>query len=190
MNESALYADWQHRISVHNDEQAFISLYRHFRHKLEKFACSICHSKEDAEDIVEDVFVRVWLRRRSLDQVLNLRLYLYIATRNFSLNYNKINIRNAHLDLENLKIEVSDIAADPHRQLTDQELLSAINRVVQDLPPKCKAIYKLVKEDGLRHREVAEILHLSPKTIENQLAIAIKRIGTAIGRPNHLPEKK
>ncbi len=182
MNESAFFADWQHRIAVHNDEDAFLSLYKHFRHKLEKFAYSICHSKEDSEDIVEDVFVRIWTRRKSLDQVYNLKLYLYIATRNFSLNYSKYNIRNAHLDVDSLKIEITDITPDPHQQLIDHELADNINKVVAELPPKCKAIYKLVKEDGLKHKEVAEILHLSPKTVENQLAIAIKRISTVIGR--------
>ncbi|MCU0389420.1 MAG: RNA polymerase sigma-70 factor [Chitinophagaceae bacterium] len=182
MNESALFADWQHRIAVDDDAQAFLELYRYFRQRLVKFAYSICHVKEDAEDIVEDVFVRIWVRRKSLDQVLNLKLYLYVATRNFSLNNIKLKERTAHLDLDNLKIEISDIHSDPHQHMIDLELAEKIHNTINELPPKCKAIYKLIKEDGLRYKEVAEILHLSPKTVENQLAIAIKRIAVSIGK--------
>jgi RNA polymerase sigma-70 factor (ECF subfamily) len=139
---------------------------------------------------VEDVFLKIWSRRKTLDQVTNLKLYLYIATRNFSINYCKLNKRNEHFDPYNLKIELKDIAPDPHQQLLNAELAKLINETVNNLPPNCKVIYKLVKEDGLRHKEVAEILHLSSKTVENQLAIAVKRMALAIGREKKASEKK
>jgi RNA polymerase sigma-70 factor (ECF subfamily) len=182
MNESAHFSEWQHRISVADDQEAFLMLYRYFKHRLEKFAYSICHSREDSQDIVEDVFVRIWSRRKTLDQILNLKLYLYIATRNFSLNYLKANNRNAHIDIEALKTDIEDITPNPQQKVLDKELLARINNTVNSLPPRCKAIYKLVKEDGLRHKEVAELLQVSRKTVENQIAIAIKRIAVAIGR--------
>ena len=55
-----------------------------------------------------------------------------------------------------------------------------ISNAIEQLPPRCKIIYKLIKEDGLRYKEVAEILDISIKTIDNQLAIALKKISTAI----------
>jgi RNA polymerase sigma-70 factor (family 1) len=189
MNDSAHFSDWQHRIAVADDEDAFLHLYRYFKQRLEKFAYSICHSREDAEDIVEDVFVRIWTKRRTLDQVHNLKLYLYVATRNFSLNYCRVRQRNAHLDIEDLKIEFLDISIDPQQQMVDAEQVRLLNETVQHLPNKCKIIFKLVKEDGLKQKEVAELLHLTPKTIENQLAIAIKRLALALGRkPRSVPK--
>jgi RNA polymerase sigma factor (sigma-70 family) len=60
------------------------------------------------------------------------------------------------------------------------DMISRINRAIDNLPPKCKTIFRLVKEDNLKYREVAEILNISSKTVENQLAIALRKIGTAV----------
>ncbi len=189
MNEAAQYAQWQHRIAVSDDEDAFLHLYRHFKPRLEKFAYSICHVKEDAEEIVEDVFVRLWVKRKTLDQVQNLKLYLYVATRNFSLNYLRVNQRNAHLVIDDLRVEIQDITPDPEQLMSNAERITQINYAIGELPNRCKVIFKLVKEDGLKQREVAELLHLSPKTVENQLAIAIKRLALAIGRKTTKQQK-
>lgn len=189
MNDSAHFSEWQHRIAVADDQEAFLLLYKYFKKRLEKFAYSICHSKEDAEEIVEDVFVRIWIRRTTLDQILNLKVYLYIATRNFCLNFLKSKSRNSYLDPDNLKTELEDITPNPQQQLLNKEIVEVLNKSVAMLPPKCKAIYKLIKEDGLKHKEVAEILHLSPKTIENQLTIAIKKIVNSINQYELAKEK-
>jgi RNA polymerase sigma-70 factor (ECF subfamily) len=60
------------------------------------------------------------------------------------------------------------------------EMMNRVQKAVNDLPPRCQLIFKLVKEDGLKYREVADLLHVSVKTVENQMAIAIKKIGLAI----------
>ena len=60
------------------------------------------------------------------------------------------------------------------------EMMNRVQKAINDLPPRCQLIFKLIKEDGLKYREVADLLHLSLKTIENQMAIAIRKIGLAI----------
>ena len=60
------------------------------------------------------------------------------------------------------------------------EMMNRVQKAINDLPPRCQLIFKLIKEDGLKYREVAELLNLSIKTIENQMAIAIRKIGLAI----------
>ncbi|HSK13963.1 MAG TPA: sigma-70 family RNA polymerase sigma factor, partial [Phnomibacter sp.] len=129
-----------------------------------------------------------WTRRKALDQVQNLKLYLYVATRNFSLNYCRDRQKHAHLDLDQMKIDLKELSIDPETRILDMEQLRLMNDAVQQLPNRCKVIFKLVKEDGLKQKEVAELLHLAPKTIENQLAIAIKRLAQAIGR--EMPQNK
>jgi len=59
-------------------------------------------------------------------------------------------------------------------------MLALIQRAIDQLPPQCRLIFKLAKEDGLKYREVAEILNISIKTVENQLAIAVQKIGMAV----------
>jgi RNA polymerase sigma-70 factor (ECF subfamily) len=182
MIDPAQIAILQHRLAVYDDQQAFIKLFRHFQPALKKFAYSICQNREDSEEIVEDVFIRIWMKRRTLDQVHNLKLYLYLATRNFSLNY----CRNKHisheLNIDEMKIEFQSLLPDPHQQLLTLEIQVQIAKAIEELPHRCKVIFKLVKEDGLKQKDVAELLHLSLKTVENQLAIAVKRIALAIGK--------
>ena len=64
--------------------------------------------------------------------------------------------------------------------LISVEIIQRINKAINDLPPKCRLIFKLVKEDGLKYKEVAELLHLNLKTVENQLGIALKKIHQAV----------
>jgi RNA polymerase sigma factor (sigma-70 family) len=64
--------------------------------------------------------------------------------------------------------------------LLTAEMRNRIQQAVNQLPPRCKIIFKLIKEDGLKYREVAEILNLSVKTVDNQLATALRKIGNAI----------
>ena len=64
----------------------------------------------------------------------------------------------------------------PEDLMITAELISQINKAINELPTKCRLIFKLVKEDGLKYKEVAELLHLSKKTVENQVGIALKKI--------------
>jgi len=180
MNEAAHIADLQHRIATTGDQDAYKELFLRFQPLLKKFAYTICHSREGAEEVVSDVFMRIWVKRKTLDHIQNLKLYLYIATRNFSLNYLRARQRHSTLQLEELKVDTIALGDDPHEHLLSVEMQQRIAMAVNDLPPQCKIVFKLVKEDGLRQREVAELLHLTPKTVENQLAIAVKRIGKAV----------
>ena len=180
MIEPAEFAVLQHRLAVEDDQVAFIKLYRHFQPLLKKFAYSICKNREDAEEIVEDVFIRVWMKRRTLDQVTNLKLYLYIATRNFSLNYCRNRQMPDQLNIDELKIEIQSLLPNPQQHVLSLEACRQIAAAVEELPHRCKVVFKLVKEDGLKQKDVAELLHISLKTVENQLAIAVKRIALAI----------
>jgi RNA polymerase sigma-70 factor (ECF subfamily) len=182
MIDPAQFAVLQHRLAVYDDQEAFIKLYRHFQPPLKKFAYSICKNREDAEEIVEDVFIRIWMKRRTLDQVNNLKLYLYLATRNFSLNYCRNKQLATQLNIDDMNIEIQALSPDPQQQLLSLEIQQQIAKAIEELPHRCRVVFKLVKEDGLKQKDVAELLHLSLKTVENQLAIAVKRIAVAIGK--------
>lgn len=182
MMEKTQMAELQHRIAVADDQHAFLALHGHFQPLLQKFAYSICRNHQDAEEIVEDVFVRIWVKRKTLDQIENLKLYLYLATRNFSLNYIRARHGIQQFDIESMQVELQDLEPDPQQKLIHEEMKNQLKEAVSELPHKCKIIFKLVKEDGLKQKEVAELLHLSIKTVENQLSIAIKKLVLAISK--------
>jgi RNA polymerase sigma-70 factor (family 1) len=137
-------------------------------------------SKESAEEIVSDVFIRIWEKRRDLEKIENLKVYLYVAIRNAALNHLQLQKRISINSLEEFHAELTSIYFDPEQLLITADMIALIKRSIDQLPPKCKIIFKLVKEDGLKYREVAEILNLSVKTVENQVAIALQKIGNTV----------
>ncbi len=179
----------QHRIAVSDDQQAFLLLHQYFQPRLYRFARAIVHNSEDAEEIVEDVFVRIWQKRKTLDHVQNLKLYLYTATRNFALNYLRPKAGSEQLNIDDLSIELQTTLPNPQQAAENSEIRRVVNKAVEELPQRCKVIFKLVKEDGLKQKEVAELLHINIKTVENQLAIAIKRLALAIETVTQVPGK-
>jgi RNA polymerase sigma-70 factor (ECF subfamily) len=163
-----------------DDQQAYKELYTSLYAYLFGFARTIVPSKETAEEIVSDVFIRLWERRKELEKVENLKVYLYVATRNIAFNYLDKQKRTPTNSIDDIEAEFTSIYFDPEQLLVTAEMLSLIQKAIDQLPPKCKMIFRLVKEDGLKYREVAEILNLSVKTIENQLAIALEKIGNTV----------
>jgi RNA polymerase sigma-70 factor (ECF subfamily) len=137
-------------------------------------------SRESAEEIVSDVFIRIWEKRRDLEKIENLKVYLYVSVRNTALNYLSQQKRTITNPLDEFHAEFTSIYFDPEQLLITADMLALIRKSIDQLPPKCKIIFKLVKEDGLKYREVAEILNLSVKTVENQVAIALQKIGNTV----------
>jgi RNA polymerase sigma-70 factor (ECF subfamily) len=170
----------QRRISE-DDEQALADLCRLLRKKLEHFATALVRSKELAEEIVEDVFVKLWCNRHTITQIDNLAVYLYVAVKNQSLTC----LARKAKDLittpyDQLDININHVAANPYELLVSAEMMERMYKAIDELPPRCKMIFKLVREDGLKYKEVAEILNISVNTIDVQMAIAVKRIATAL----------
>jgi RNA polymerase sigma-70 factor (family 1) len=162
------------------DAAAFKTLYEHYSPRLFQFAYAIIHSREIAEEIVADVFLQIWQKRVRIGSLDNFNWYLHITTRNISYSYYRKLNRLQRFDFDEAVLSYYQVHATPEEILIGQEVLQVINQAINDLPPKCKLIFRLVKEDNLRYREVAELLHLGPKTVENQMGIAIKKIHEAI----------
>lgn len=163
-----------------DDPVAYKELFLLYQPRLVHFSCTITHAKEPAEEIVSDVFLKIWLNRKSLHEIQNLHLYLYISTKNASINYVLQQKKKSFFSLDETVVELRSIYYDPEQLLITAEMLQRIRQAIQQLPPKCRLIFKLVKEDGLKYREVAELLHLSVKTIEAQMAIALRKIHASI----------
>jgi RNA polymerase sigma-70 factor (family 1) len=175
----------QYKIARLDDQQAYKELFTSLYSYLFKFAKTLVKSKETAEEIVSDVFIKVWERRKELEKIENLKVYLYVATRNIAYNYIDKQKRNPTNPLDDFETEFTSIYFDPEQLLVTADMLALIQKAIDQLPPKCKMIFKLAKEDGLKYREVAEVLNISVKTVENQLAIALQKIGNVVSFDIH-----
>jgi RNA polymerase sigma-70 factor (ECF subfamily) len=155
-------------------------LFHYFSPRLNQFAFSIIRVKEAATEVVDDVFIRLWKQKEKATTIANIRVYLYVAVKNSALNYlsSKAN-RQITEPFNHLDIALS------RDQLPDQKMISAelqkrITSAIEALPPRCKMIFKLVREDGLRYKDVAEILNLTVNTVDAQMVIAVKRIAEKV----------
>ena len=170
----------QKKIAI-DDQTAFTQLYLHFGKKLIHFATSLVRSKEIAEELVEDVFVKLWANRRHITEIENITVYVYIATKNKSLNSLSQKAKELILaPFDFLDTSVNDFAPDPYELMITSEMMDRMHQAVETLPPRCKMIFKLIREDGLKYKEVAEILNISVNTIDVQMAIAVKKICTSL----------
>ena len=159
--------------------KAYKSLYELLSEGLYRFSYSMVRSSEVAEEIVSDVFIKVWQMRSRLAEIDNLRVYLYTIARNFSLNYLARTADGRVVGLDTLEGSIFVDGSDPADRCISADLANQMRRIVQQLPPQCRVIFQLVREEGLRYKEVADILELSPYTVRNQMAIAIQKLGEA-----------
>jgi RNA polymerase sigma-70 factor (ECF subfamily) len=160
--------------------KAYTQLYELFSDLLLRFSYSMVKSHEMAEEIVSDVFIKLWQIRDKLLEIDNLKIYLYTIAKNLSLNYIAKNYKRRIVSLETIDVEAVITVNSPAEICISADLVRQIREVIRQLPPQCKLIFQLVKEDGLKYKEVAAILDISPLTVRNQLAIAIRRIGETL----------
>jgi RNA polymerase sigma-70 factor (family 1) len=170
----------QQAIACFDDTQAYKQLFLLFYPSLVSFAVSIIKSREVSEEIVSDVFVKIWEKRHQLDKVENLSYYLFTAVKNKCLNQLNNQKNKVGLEINDTVFEFKSLYHDPEQKMISAEMISQIQKAIQELPPRCRLIFKLVKEEGLKYKEAAQLMQLSVKTIENQMSLAFKKIGTAI----------
>ncbi len=157
-------------------QESFTGFFDCYFIRLTQFATTIVKSELLAEEIVLDVFLKLWENRKTLDAINNIETYLYISVRNKSINVLKRE-RKFHFDiLEDAHILLTNYNPSAESDLIENEMFDALNEAVIQLPSKCKIIFKLIREDGLNRNEVAQILNISVKTVDNQVAIAVKKI--------------
>src|SRR5664279_3450868 len=170
----------QTRIARFEDQQAYKELYLTLYSPLFRFISGIVKSKPVAEEIISDVFIKIWEKRQDLELIVNMTVYCYVIAKNLSLNFLEKQRRTTTLNIEDFSDSLSELYIDPEQLLITSEMADRINLAVDSLPARCKMIFILIKENDFKYKEVAEIMNISPKTIENQLAIALKKISVSI----------
>ncbi|HLR38022.1 MAG TPA: RNA polymerase sigma-70 factor [Chitinophagaceae bacterium] len=161
-------------------QKAFEELYVYFYNKLLPFAISFVKQKEPAEEVVEDVFIQLWKNRKDAKEIKNLKVYLFVAVRNRALNFLKWKNKEILLYFETFPENINTLQTTPESLLMTKEMAEKIDKAIENLPPRCKIIFKMVREEGLKYREVGEILDISPRTVDSQMTIATKRLSAAI----------
>jgi RNA polymerase sigma-70 factor (family 1) len=177
----------QNRIADYDDVAAYKKLFFHFFLPLKSFSFSILKTKEIAEEVVSDVLIEIWARRKQLPEIEDLKMYLYVSVRNASLRKLQQTQKTTVLSLDDLEVEFASADPDAEASLITGELARKIELAIEQLPPQCKIIFKLAKEDKLKYKEIAVLLNISVKTIDNQLSTALKKIASVLNTSVNKP---
>lgn len=164
------------RVADAGDQLAFKELFTLFFERLLSYASAITKDQQVSQEHVEDVFVRLWVNRSMLRSVNNLSFYLYTSVKNASINYLNRNKQarfslKATMNEEEYRTEYS-----PENIFVEKELFRSLDCAIESLPPKCRLVFRLVKEERMSYKQIAALLDISLKTIENHMNVAIKKI--------------
>ena len=170
-----LVALWS-RICLDDDSQAFEQLYRFLFTRLLKFAVYYTNDKPVSEDLVAEVFVKAWENRAESTHVLNPESYFFTSVKNQSLKYLTKNNSRKHVDLDDLEDDVAITYLSPQQLMETKELHLQLDVAINSLAPQAATVFRMIKESGMKYKEVADLLNISPRTVQTQLFRAIAKL--------------
>jgi RNA polymerase sigma-70 factor (ECF subfamily) len=175
--------EWLARIRA-GDERAFEELYNAYKNHLAPFINSLVRSREVTEDLMQDLFLRIWEQRDMWECPGPLGAYLFRAARNRAINY----IRHQQVDAafrestsrEELAAGSSVAPAASDASVGALDLARAIDCAIEQLPPRCREVFVLNRRHYLSYAEVAAVMQLSVKTVEVQMGRALASLRTQL----------
>ncbi len=168
------------------DYHLFESVYMENYHSLIDYAQRFVFSKENARDIIQDTFIRIWEVRRSLPEDIHFRSYLFTAVRNRCLDFLKHQTQvNRYVQLRVKELEETGFQKkkqpeDPLEALISKELQKKIIDTIDALPPRCREIFILSRFEGMKYKEISEKLNISVKTIETHMTRTLLALRDAL----------
>lgn len=162
------------------DHHAFRILFNRYHHKVYSYSLRFLGSETAAEEIVQEVFINIWLGRAKVIRIKNFGGYLRVATKNRTLNALKkialdFKINNAGMH------EWTEVNNDTEEAIQLKETHGLLNEAIQRLPKQQRLVYQMCQIDGIKQKEAAEQLNISPRTVKVHLREATKTIRSFMG---------
>ena len=155
--------------------QHFKEIYEDHFERLCAYAFVITNSRVVAKDVVSDVFFNLWNSKTNLNEIRELKSYLFTSVKNqaiTALSKNPLSFDDFHQSMDLLSVE----RLNPEDLMIGEELASAIQTTMDAMPPQCQLVFKMVKEDNLKYEEVAKELGISINTVKHHMVTALKRM--------------
>ncbi len=163
-----------------NSERAYRQLFDILFFPIRKFVYGIVKSWEVAEEIASDVLFMLWQQRERLQEVSNVKYYALVAARNHALNALKRQTGKEFVSLNEVDVDIRFETLSPEAIFLQGELHEKLEDAVSTLPKQCKLVFKLIKEDGFSYKEVADMLCISPKTVDAHLVNAMRKLAIVL----------
>ena len=160
------------------DNNAYTLLMNDYYKNLCRYANLFTKDPSKSEDIVQNIFVKIWIYRKKIDPNISIKKYLYKSVYNEFIDQYRKN--KSVISLEEKYLKVIDTIIDDN-SLDIEKLMMNVNREIDKLPEKCKRVFILNKKEGLTHNEIAEYLQISTKTVESHITRAFKILNQKLG---------
>tara|TARA_B110000208_G_C11746746_1_gene421993 strand:+ start:684 stop:1259 length:576 start_codon:yes stop_codon:yes gene_type:complete len=160
------------------DNNAYTLLMNDYYKNLCGYANLFTKDPSKSEDIVQNIFVKIWIYRKKIDPNISIKKYLYKSVYNEFIDQYRKN--KSVISLEEKYLKVIDTIID-YNSLDIEKLMMNVNREIDKLPEKCKQVFILNKKEGLTHNEIAEYLQISTKTVESHITRAFKILNQKLG---------
>tara|TARA_R110000751_G_scaffold70813_1_gene143445 strand:- start:1362 stop:1967 length:606 start_codon:yes stop_codon:yes gene_type:complete len=156
------------------DKQIYRLLFENYYKVLILYATSLTKNEPKAEDLVQNVFIKLWTKRDTLEIRSSIKSYLYKSVYNLFINDYRKELRNENvLDKIHYEVLQQSIEEEEH---SIKSKLDWVNKEIDSLPPKSKEIFVMNKRRGLTYKEISKILDISENTVESHISRALKRI--------------
>jgi RNA polymerase sigma-70 factor (family 1) len=166
------------------DQRAFSELFDAYYKQLGEYIFKLTESIEVTEEIVQDVFIKVWLKKETLKELDNFVYYLFILSKNQTLNHLRKKANDKVRQLEWLKqFETETYTIDDNS--IAEEYRALIDSAIAKLPPQQKKVYQLSRYERLKHEEIAKILNISPETVKKHMKLALRFIKNELSAQNN-----
>jgi len=166
------------------DEASFEMLFKKYYVRLTHFAYTYVKDQAEAEELVQNTFVRIWEKRENIHLKVSFKSYLYQAVRNGGLNHVR-NVKNKKSHLTVISSRDHDLP-NAENDLNVNDIKYQLYQALENLPPRCKRIFQMSRLEGMKHSEIAKYLDLKTKTIENQIGIALKYLRIELSEYLHI----
>ncbi|WP_420399465.1 RNA polymerase sigma-70 factor [Flagellimonas sp.] len=168
----------------HDSNESFEVIHDLYFNKLFLIARGYISSKQDAEEIVQDVFVKLWKKQEENHSIENLTGYLFRMTRNACLDFlrSKKNVLAIETNLEQRQnlLNFHALSNESASSIIEDELHKQVDKAIDQLPKKCRQVFVKSRKEGLKHKEIAKDLNISTKTVENHISKAIRLLKTQL----------
>jgi RNA polymerase sigma-70 factor (family 1) len=171
-----------------DDQGAFTLLYRRHWETLFITTVKVIGNREDAEDIIQEVFASLWNRRKALNLTGPLAGYLHASVKYKAISYIDRNITRRHYLAALAKVAEAGVPASPEVLLRVKEVQQLIASVIGNMPPKMQEVFQLSRREHLSHKEIATRLGISEETVKKHIQHALQLIKSAMGKtPASIP---
>ena len=164
------------------DRRSFTLLYQQYYEPLRHFALRIVAAPELAEEIVADVFIKIWKNRADFSIKTSLRAYLYTAVRHQSIDYLRKTTRCRHSAADAIQPDHPSNYQTPEEGVITNELEQRLEAAIAELPPQGQKVFRLSRDEGMKYHEIAAHLNLSVKTVETHMGRSLRYLREVIGR--------